>query len=86
MEYVSKGSQIQQILERPGKVKLNPIITLYNTQGILSADYQVDGCMYRLHRNLESEQYIDIIYELNKYLREYIGTVYKGLSEELKLC
>lgn len=82
--YISKESKVAKVIKDGGKERLNAITRLSNIDGILVVDFELAGCMYRLHREINSREYIEVIYEINKYLREYMKMVYEGLAEELK--
>lgn len=82
--YISKESKVAKVIKDGGKERLNAITRLSNIDGILAVDFELAGCMYRLHREINSREYIEVIYEINKYLREYMKIVYEGLAEELK--
>lgn len=82
--YISKESKVAKVIKDGGKERLNAITRLSNIDGFLAVDFELAGCMYRLHREINSREYIEVIYEINKYLREYMKMVYEGLAEELK--
>ena len=65
--YISKESKVAKVIKDGGKERLNAITRLSNIDGILAVDFELAGCMYRLHREINSRELKLYMKSINTY-------------------